>query len=213
MSSRDHILKQLRRAQQPFTDVAPIKERRKVVNLSDTSMAGLQARFITEAEKLHCHVHEVTHDAEALDQLLALVGDASPVLMWDDAHLPFPIAQVLRDNGIEIAPSNSAQATIGITGISVALAGTGSLVLSSGQGRARSTSLLPDQHIALVRADQLIADFETWIAQERENGNPAFTASSNTVIISGPSKTADIAQELIEGAHGPRRIDVILIAT
>ena len=100
---------------------------------------------------------------------------------------------------------------MGITGVSAALAGTGSLVLESGNGRYRATSLLPDLHIALVTPKQILPDLDSWADAQRERDFAAFRESSNTVIVSGPSKTADIGHQLVKGAHGPRELHILVI--
>ena len=98
-----------------------------------------------------------------------------------------------------------------ITGVSTALAATGSLVLESGAGRYRSSSLLPDLHIALMTPERLLPDLEGWQEAQQARGYPAFRESSNTVIVTGPSKTADIGQQLIKGAHGPREVHIFVL--
>jgi len=204
-------LDKLRAAQQPFTDAPPIGEPRKMVNLDDTSINALKTRFIAEAEKLSCVIHHVEDEADARQKLLSLINHDKSILAWDDAHLPFPIEATLADNNISIANFDDKTIRIGVTGVDAALAATGSFIVSSGAGKFRTTSLLPDIHIALVDSKQLLPDLETWVAAQKEADFAAFNQSSNTVIISGPSKTADIAQELIKGAHGPRRVHIILI--
>lgn len=211
MSNKNRILNKLRRAQQPFNDLPVIDNRRKMINLADTSADALKARFIEEAEKISCSVYPAEDDTEALNKLLSLIDEVENILAWDDNKLPFPIESALSEKQITIASPDDAHAPIGITGVDAALAGTGSLIVSSGHGKYRTASLLPDKHIALVRVSQIMPDFETWIQSEKESGLDAFKQSSNTTIISGPSKTADIAQELIKGAHGPRQVHIILI--
>lgn len=211
MSSKNNILNKLRKAQQPFTDIEPIKNRRKMVNLDEASLADLATRFSEEAEKLSCYVYHVKDNQEALNTVFSLLEESQAVLAWEDDKLPFPIKEALSEKHIEIAEYNNTFINIGITGVDAGIASTGSLVLSSGQGKFRTASLLPDKHIALINSSQLVPDFETWIQAEKDSGTKAFKESSNTVIISGPSKTADIAQELIKGAHGPRQVHIILI--
>lgn len=211
MSSKNNILNKLRKAQQPFTELAPIDNRRKMVNLDETSLADLATKFTEEAEKLSCYVYRVESHQDALNILFSLLEDSQAVLAWDDDKLPFPIKETLSEKHIDIATHNNIFINIGITGADAGIASTGSLVVSSGQGKFRTTSLLPDKHIALIKKSQLVPDFETWIHNQRQSGLKAFKDSSNTTIISGPSKTADIAQELIKGAHGPRQVHIILI--
>jgi L-lactate dehydrogenase complex protein LldG len=97
-----------------------------------------------------------------------------------------------------------ASADVGLTSADVALAETGSVLVSAGPGRSRAGSLLPPVHIVILPISKLVPDIFTWTAnRERE-------MSSQVVLISGPSKTADIEQTLVVGVHGPKRFIVIL---
>ena len=95
-------------------------------------------------------------------------------------------------------------ADVGITGAQAALAETGSVALYSGAGRSRLVSLLPDVHIVLLPAELIVPDLITWEAVRPE------ILPEKIVFISGPSKTADIEQTLVVGAHGPKRFEVII---
>jgi L-lactate dehydrogenase complex protein LldG len=212
MSSRDAILNRLREAQQPFTDIPPLTERRRMVPLDDLSPAALLERFMQEAQKLNCLV-QADAPAAVTDQIIALIGEDRMILSSDLAHVPLPmLGAALDSRGIRISPDPTADGVrVGITGADALLAGTGSLVVCSGAGKPRATSLLPDIHIAIVKASQMVADFETWSAQQKSSGHSAYRAPANTIVISGPSKTADIAQELIKGAHGPRVLHIFIV--
>ncbi len=97
-----------------------------------------------------------------------------------------------------------AGADVGITGAEAALAETGSLVLTSGAETARMTSLLPPVHVVLLGEAKIVPSLFEWVKQ-RPAPMPA-----NLVLISGPSKTADIEQTLIVGVHGPKRLIAIM---
>jgi L-lactate dehydrogenase complex protein LldG len=212
MSSRETILKRLRAAQKPFTDLPPVEQRRHMTILEDTKPAALKARFIAEAEKVGVYVYPVKNASAATKQVQELLGETKQILAWEAGHLPVKgLLDTLQKQGVQIAAHDDRYAEIGITGADAGLAATGSLVVCSGAGKYRTTSLLPDKHIALLDASRIVVDLETWVQQQAQGGSAAFKQSSNTVIITGPSKTADIAQELIKGAHGPRQVHVILI--
>ena len=98
-----------------------------------------------------------------------------------------------------------AEADVGISSADAALAETGTLTVQSGPQRSRLATLLPPVHLALVPAGRLTTDIFTWAS---ERAGAAFPA--NLVLISGPSKTADIEQTLAIGVHGPKRLIVIL---
>lgn len=93
-----------------------------------------------------------------------------------------------------------------ITASTVAIAETGTVVLQNvpGQGR-RAATLVPDYHLCLVRADDVVETVPE--AMARLQG----TAALATTFVSGPSATADIEMTRIKGVHGPRFLDVILI--
>ena len=212
MGSREQILGKLKAARKPFENVPPIAERKHMVKLADVSPGTLRARFIDEAEKLSCYVCEAKTDQEAIDYILAVLDDRKQVMSWDAAHIPIEgYRDALDKHEIAVSGYNDPTVFVGVTGVDAALAATGSLVLIAGAGKYRTTSLLPDVHIAVVKGDQLLPDMEAWITQQKQVGTPAFKESSNTVIVSGPSKTADIGQELIKGAHGPRQVHIILL--
>ncbi len=97
-----------------------------------------------------------------------------------------------------------ARADVGISCAEAALAETGSIVVRSGPGKSRLATLLPPVHVALVPVSCLTPDIFTWTAK-RAGEMPA-----NLVIISGPSKTADIEFTLTLGVHGPGRMVVVL---
>lgn len=219
MSARDRILSRLRRAQaqgspHPLSP-SPIKregeERRRMLPLPEMDAEQRLARFISEAEQLGCTIYQVDAN-EAIEQIMDLLDGDRSALSWADDHLPLDGLQAMLNSlGVDIAAHDDGDARVGITGISAALAATGSLVLESGAGRPRGASLLPDRHIALMTADQLLTDLEDWQAAQKAQGYPAFRDASNTVIVTGPSKTADIGHQLVKGAHGPRELHILIL--
>ena len=91
-----------------------------------------------------------------------------------------------------------------------AVAETGTLVLTSGADNPTTLNFLPDVHIVVVNASDVASDFETVIARLRERfGAGAMPRTVN--MITGPSRSADIEQTLILGAHGPRKLHVIVV--
>lgn len=95
----------------------------------------------------------------------------------------------------------------GFTGCRGAIAETGSLILWPDATEPRLLSLVPPIHCVLLEADNLYGTFaEAVEAQDWARGMP-----SNALLISGPSKSADIAQVLAYGVHGPKSLAVILV--
>jgi len=211
MPARERILSRLRQARPPFADLAPITERRRMIPPQEMTTSARLKQFSENAQALGCFVYEVDR-SEAIEQIMELLDGDKSVLSWDEAHLPLPdLHSLLASLGVSVAPHKSEEARVGVTGASAALAATGSLVLESGAGRYRSASLLPDLHIALMRADQILPDLESWAALQEQRDHAAFRKASNTVIVSGPSKTADIGHQLVKGAHGPRELHILIL--
>ena len=96
-----------------------------------------------------------------------------------------------------------------VTPCFAAVAESGGIVTLSGPDTPSTLNFVPDNHVVVVRTAQVVPHFEDMWAQFRASGRPM----PRTVnIISGPSRTADIEQTIQLGAHGPRRLHILLLA-
>lgn len=97
---------------------------------------------------------------------------------------------------------------IGITGCFCAIGETGTLLLLGAPTTPKSTALLPETHICIVSKSRMVPTMEdAFQLMRREIGEPPRA----TFFVSGPSRTADIEQTIVIGAHGPYRVHVVLI--
>ena len=102
--------------------------------------------------------------------------------------------------------ARAAAAGVGITTADLAVAETGTLVMTSAATRPRSTSLLPTHHVALVHADQLVPQLGDALARVHAAG----AMPSALLFVTGPSRTSDIENDLTIGVHGPASVTVVL---
>ncbi|MGA8528908.1 MAG: LUD domain-containing protein, partial [Acidobacteriaceae bacterium] len=171
-------------------------------------------------------------NAEArLDLLLERLRDYDTnVVEADAASVPKTILAILRESGQkkvivadglpqQLLPSEfrflpEQQATVAdlddcdgiVTLCTVAIAWTGTIGLTHGPGEgARRLTLLPDRHLCIVRADQVVETVPEAFSRLSSTSTPLLT------LISGPSATADIEMTRIRGVHGPRTLDVVLV--
>ncbi|MEJ2748094.1 MAG: lactate utilization protein [Anaerolineae bacterium] len=211
MSSRDQILGKLREATRPFPTITSPTTYRPMVPRRDISPATLQAQFVAEAEKAACVMHQVETSEAAIAAILDVIGEYTTISSWDLEHGPIPGLAEALDAANITRVGQDADVRVGLTGVDAALAATGSVVVMSGNGRYRAASLLPPVHIAVVTAGQIVPDLESWWAAQKEAGLAQTRQHSNIVIITGPSRTADIAMQLVMGMHGPRELHLIFL--
>jgi L-lactate dehydrogenase complex protein LldG len=174
----------------------------------------LVAQFSQALKAAKGEVFTVKNLAEAwgvLGKVLADIGarnvvfNQDPPLNGENLENGFPQFQWEAAGGTERELRRLCQeADVGVTGAEFALAQTGSIGISSGAHHSRMVSLLPPVHIVLFAEKVLIPDPISW-----ESIRPK-SMPSQIVFISGPSKTADIEQTLVVGAHGPKRLIAII---
>ena len=112
----------------------------------------------------------------------------------------------LKNDGIKIDYGSDPKVKAGLTGVNAGVAETGTIVLTSGAGHPSSTSLLPDIHIAVLHESDIHKNLpQVFKLQEIQD-------TSSYVLISGPSRTADIEMTLTIGVHGPGELHVFCLA-
>ena len=168
----------------------------------DWDGSDLLAEFARQAEAVSTQVKKAEGLEEARRILRELLTDlgASSCLRSSDAL----IEELLQGTDLPVAREPET-ADVGITGVHLAIAETGTLVLSSEAGRL--AGLLPMAHIAVVREDQVVATLTEAIAWAQRRLPAAWVQAT------GPSRTADIELTLTTGVHGPGVVHVIALGS
>ncbi len=145
------------------------------------------------------------------------------VLSWGTQELPLSdLGERLGRLGILLwapddlhdsdARQRAAALRVGLTGVEAAFASTGSVVVAAGSGKSRAASLLPTHHLAVVPMSRIYPTAEAWLASLRRQDrlNDFLRQSGQVVVITGPSKSADIELNLTLGVHGPRFVHAVV---
>lgn len=166
-----------------------------------------EARFTARLEKAAATWSEVS-GPEGIPAAVAALVEADSLRLNVAADpllegLSWPPAWEVR-SGVQDASSADAALSVAAAG----LAETGSLVLASGPRSPTSLNFLPDLHLVVLRRQDMV-DYmeEAWTRLLSSGGQPPRAVN----IITGPSRTADVEQTIQLGAHGPRRLHVLLL--
>jgi L-lactate dehydrogenase complex protein LldG len=159
--------------------------------------AGELALFVERVEDYCATVHQRSN----VDAILAVRGIRRVVVPdgFPDELLP---SVELVSEPVDIAALDAVSAVV--TTCAVAIAETGTIVLDAGPGMGpRALTLVPDYHLVVVRSGQVLATVPDAIA--------ALDPTRPLTWISGPSATSDIELNRVEGVHGPRTLDVLVV--
>jgi L-lactate dehydrogenase complex protein LldG len=232
-SAREEILGKISRAlESQAQSGSPVVSPRRTA--SDDARLTLEIRSRCERERdvlieqFESEVVEVggrvfhaatTEDAAGYIEQIALSRDAKAVIA-SEAEVVEKIGLKKRLDRFGISYSTEVsdtefrrtaiEAAIGVSGVDYALADTGTLVLLASRGQARSISLLPPIHIAIVESHQIVPGL-TELFQLLRLESADETLGSAVTFITGPSRTADIELTLVVGVHGPQELHVILL--
>lgn len=220
MSGREAILGKVRNALKPGASddqrEAAVRER-----LASAPAGIIPARgqldpdarvalFCTMAEKVSASVSHVG----GYDALPAAVADylrsrnlPASIRMGDDDRLAG--ADWASQRSVEIRKGRSDGSDLaGLSHAFGAVAETGTLVLHSGADNPTTVNFLPEHHIVVVDARDVAGDLETVIARLRQDA-PDLPRTVN--LVTGPSRSGDVEQKIILGAHGPRALHIIVV--
>jgi len=176
-----------------------------------------------------------TADARvALFTKMAESVQASVLRVPDASQVPNAIAHYLADNNLPsdfvMAPDKTLDVypwtkcpllnirrgkavdadQVSVTAAEMGFAETGTLMLTSDATRPSTLNFLPENHIVVLRANRIAGGYEEGWRLLRKNGGPNFMPRTVNMI-TGPSRTGDIEQTMQLGAHGPRRLHIIIV--
>jgi L-lactate dehydrogenase complex protein LldG len=219
--SRDSILGSLRaslaQSRLPLSEAARLAA-------PQARSADLVAEFSREVRAVHGAVHGPLPVDQVGEIILRLLRDygAQEILSWNEEYLAVPaLEETLAGAGVrrmaaELPEEPQARkqrlaemerAGAGLTGARGGLADTGTIVVASGAGRARLAWLLPPVHIALLPTSRIYPTLAAFLVHATALGS-----SSHLALVTGPSRTADIELTLTRGVHGPKELQIVLVA-
>lgn len=215
-TAKNNILQRLRAAKhKPSTEISsnwqpPRFDKNERLLQFKKSLVTAQAEIIETTEK-------------TWPQALIDIAKSKHLTQWlfspdTTSGLAFNRAVKSQTSDIKLTPYNQPVETLkdalfhkieaSLTEVKAGIADTGTLVILPDKSEPRLMSLVPPVHVVLFRASTLLNNFHELIEQESwaTKGLP-----SNALLVSGPSKTADIQQTLAYGAHGPKELIILII--
>jgi L-lactate dehydrogenase complex protein LldG len=188
------------------------------------------ARFAREFERVGGVLHRVADAREVVETIAGIAQEQGmrSVVTWHAAPLGLDVATPLAARGLQTTAAPAAEvdaperarhralaaaADLGVTGVDLAVAETGTLVVVSGAGRPRSASLLPACHVAVFDREVLVDSLAQagLVLEAWHDGAPPEDRGASINFITGPSRTADIELTLTRGVHGPRDVHAIFV--
>ena len=168
---------------------------------------GLIERFQRKAESLASTVVSVADMAQVPAAVAAYLAQGA---LGNEAVVTPELAELMwAENALSVRAGGAVDADqVGISGCFCAVAETGTLMLLSGVDTPATVSLLPETHIAVVPTSRIVTTMEDAFALLRAECGTVPRAIN---FISGPSRTGDIEQTIVLGAHGPCRVHIVLV--
>jgi L-lactate dehydrogenase complex protein LldG len=173
--------------------------------------AGRLATFKSEAERAKASVVEVAEASDVPNEIARYLRDANlpaTLRMGEDSRLA---AMPWAETALELShgPTDGHDLN-GLSAAFAAVAESGTLALTSGADNPTTLNFLPDNHVVVVFARDVVADYESvWRNLRARFGKGEMPRTLN--FITGPSRSADIEQTLLLGAHGPRRLHIVVV--
>jgi L-lactate dehydrogenase complex protein LldG len=204
VTARAEILRRIGVALRDQPTPAPVDRDYRTAGSVAADRGQLLDQFVERLADYKATVHRSSPDGVGAELTVILAGRGITRVAVPDGFREawLPNVAVVREP-LSTVDLDSIGAVL--TSCAVAVAETGTIILdaSAGQGR-RALTLVPDYHLVVVRAEQVLAIVPDAIA--------ALDATKPLTWISGPSATSDIELNRVEGVHGPRTLDVLLVS-
>ncbi|MCK6412130.1 MAG: lactate utilization protein [Azonexus sp.] len=222
MNARDRILSKLRAAAPSTVPAAPLVGDWFASHRPAEDAAAKVQRFRHFIELAHAEVHSVNRGnwVQKLWEVLA-AKELRRLLLAPETEHGARAFEALTELGVECTayhqPIEQGKAVMfrhipaSLTGARAAIAETGTLILWPDVHEPRLMSLVPPVHIVLLDANKIYNTFFEAISSEGWGNTQTHALPTNALLVSGPSKTADIQQTLAYGAHGPKELVVLLL--
>ncbi len=168
------------------------------------STGNLPERLASELDALGGHAYRVSA-AELQGTIIKFLRERGidQVLMWE--RVSGVDEALLTQSGIRVEKGSNPELKAGITGATAGIAETGTLVIPAAAGQPLSASLLPSIHIAVIETSQIVSSLEEALKVKE------LSQASAVVLVTGPSRTADIEMTLTVGVHGPGELIVYMV--
>jgi L-lactate dehydrogenase complex protein LldG len=206
-SARDEILERVRAALAGSKPAEPVQRYYRRGGESGGAVVDL---FCERLEDYRAEVQRVGEGA--LPAAIAAVCAARTAVRigvppgLSDAWRPAD-AEVVEDHGLTPYELDALDGVV--TGCALGIAETGTIVLDGAEASGRrALTLVPDLHVCVVREEQIVASVPDAVDRLAE----AARAGRPITLVSGPSATSDIELDRVEGVHGPRRLEVLVVA-
>ena len=213
VSAREEVLARLRTARDagapPGGVLPPVPRDYRATGDQEPGSEAAVVRLAETVDDYRATVARVATDADVAGRVAAMLAGAASIVVppglptaWL-AQLPASVTVRTDDPALTVPELDAVDAVV--TGSAVAIAATGTIVLAAAapdQGR-RAITLVPDHHVCVVAALDVVSSVPEALAR--------LDPSAPLTFVSGPSATSDIELDRVEGVHGPRRLDVVIV--
>jgi L-lactate dehydrogenase complex protein LldG len=177
----------------------------RAASLDQAGRVALFASLAAETDATIAHVAALAAVPEAVAQYLAARNLPAQAVLPPDPRLDaIPWSRAMLELRHGVAADDDA---VGVSMGDAGIAETGTLVLTSGSTTPTRNNFLPETHIVVLRARDVVGIYEEVWDRLRAAGAMPRTVN----LVTGPSRTGDIAQRLELGIHGPRRLHIVLV--